>query len=99
MVGITGSKGKSTVTTLIHQLLEASGEKASLGGNMGIPLQGLEPQDRQVVELSSYQCHYLQVSPDVVVLSALSPSTWTGTGIPRRTLRQSFPLCPTSLAL
>jgi len=80
MVGITGSKGKSTVTTLIHQLLEASGEKASLGGNMGIPLQGLEPQDRQVVELSSYQCHYLQVSPDVVVLSALFPEhlDWHG---------------------
>lgn len=80
MVGVTGSKGKSTTTTLIHQLLKASGEKVSLGGNMGIPLQGLDPQDRQVVELSSYQCHYLRVSPDVVVLSALFPEhlDWHG---------------------
>ncbi len=80
MVGITGSKGKSTTATLIHLLLEASGEQVSLGGNMGIPLQSLDPADRIVVELSSYQCHYMEASPDVVVLSALFPEhlDWHG---------------------
>ena len=80
MVGVTGSKGKSTTTTVIHQLLVASGSQASLGGNMGIPLQGIDPQDRCVAEFSSYQCHYLQASPDVVVLTALFPEhlDWHG---------------------
>lgn len=80
MIGVTGSKGKSTTSTLIHQLLVGSGVRAALGGNMGIPLQGLDPQEAQVVELSSYQCHYLDVSPDVVVLTALFPEhlDWHG---------------------
>jgi len=80
MVGVTGSKGKSTTSAVIHQLLVASGSLVSLGGNMGIPLQGIDPQDRCVAELSSYQCHYLQASPDVVVLSALFPEhlDWHG---------------------
>ncbi len=80
LVGVTGSKGKSTTTTLIHRLLELSGESVSLGGNMGIPLQGIDPLERQVAELSSYQCHYLEVSPDVVVLTALFPEhlDWHG---------------------
>jgi UDP-N-acetylmuramoylalanine--D-glutamate ligase len=80
MVGVTGSKGKSTTATLIHQLLEASGEQVNLGGNMGIPLQSLGPAVRTVAELSSYQCHYMEASPDVVVLSALFPEhlDWHG---------------------
>ena len=80
LVGVTGSKGKSTTSTLIHRLLVESGHNTTLGGNMGIPLVGSEPGDRQVAELSSYQCHYLEVSPDVVVLTALFPEhlDWHG---------------------
>lgn len=80
MVGVTGSKGKSTTTTLIHALLEGSGVRVGLGGNMGIPLQGLEESDFYAVELSSYQCHYLEASPGVVALTALFPEhlDWHG---------------------
>lgn len=80
MVGITGSKGKSTTTTLTHFLLERAGFSAGLGGNMGIPLLGLEPSSHYVVELSSYQCHYLTRSPRVCVVTALFPEhlDWHG---------------------
>ena len=80
MVGVTGSKGKSTTSTLLHHLLVNSGVDSSLGGNMGIPVQGLAPSAHQVVEFSSYQCHYLEASPAVVVLTALFPEhlDWHG---------------------
>lgn len=80
MVGVTGSKGKSTTSALTHQLLAHSGVGVTLAGNMGIPVQGVDPADFYVIELSSYQCHYLQASPDIVVLTALFPEhlDWHG---------------------
>lgn len=69
--GITGSKGKSTTSSLIAHLLAASGVDAVLGGNIGVPLLALPPADRAVVELSSYQCESLSTSPDVAVLTSL----------------------------
>lgn len=80
MVGVTGSKGKSTTSALVHQLLAHSGVGVTLAGNMGIPVQGVEPADFYVIELSSYQCHYLQTSPGIVVLTALFPEhlDWHG---------------------
>jgi UDP-N-acetylmuramoylalanine--D-glutamate ligase len=80
LAGITGSKGKSTTTTLVHALLGGSEGGIALGGNMGIPLQGLDSAEFYAVELSSYQCHYLEVSPDVVGLTALFPEhlDWHG---------------------
>jgi len=80
MVGITGSKGKSTTTTLVHALLQGSGVEVALGGNMGIPLLGLPPAEHYAVELSSFQCHYLEASPAVVGLTALFPEhlDWHG---------------------
>ncbi len=80
MVGITGSKGKSTTTTLVHALLQGSGLDAALGGNMGIPLLGLKSAEFYAAELSSFQCHYLEASPRVVGLTALFPEhlDWHG---------------------
>ncbi len=80
MIGVTGSKGKSTTSTLIHHLLVGSGVDAALAGNMGIPVQGIDPREFQVVELSSYQCSRLETSPSVVVLTALFPEhlDWHG---------------------
>jgi UDP-N-acetylmuramoyl-L-alanine---L-glutamate ligase len=80
MVGVTGSKGKSTTSTLLHHLLAGSGHDVSLAGNMGIPVQAIEPSDYQVVEFSSYQCSYLETSPRTVVLTALFPEhlDWHG---------------------
>jgi len=80
VVGVTGSKGKSTTTTLIHHLLRARGADVGIGGNMGIPVLGLAPASSYVLEFSSYQCHYLEVSPDVAVFTALFPEhlDWHG---------------------
>ena len=80
MIGVTGSKGKSTTSTLIHHLVVGSGVDAALAGNMGIPVQGIDPREFQVVELSSYQCARLETSPSVVVLTALFPEhlDWHG---------------------
>jgi len=69
--GVTGSKGKSTTSSLIAHLSAAAGVDTVLGGNIGTPLLALAPADRTVVELSSYQCQSLSTSPDVAVLTSL----------------------------
>ncbi|MCW3172059.1 UDP-N-acetylmuramoyl-L-alanine--D-glutamate ligase [Shewanella subflava] len=57
VVGITGSNGKSTVTTLVHDMLKAAGLKVVMGGNIGIPALDLLALDADyyVLELSSFQ--------------------------------------------
>lgn len=66
IVGITGSSGKTTTTTLTFDMLEASGLHTWLGGNIGAPLLGrqdeMTPDDRVVLELSSFQLLYWQGS-------------------------------------
>jgi UDP-N-acetylmuramoylalanine--D-glutamate ligase len=62
MIGITGTNGKSTVTTLIGEMLKAWGENAFVGGNLGIPLIDAVGHDYQwqVVELSSFQLETIE---------------------------------------
>ena len=57
VVGITGSNGKSTVTTLVYEMLKQAGLSVAMGGNIGIPALDLlaEPTDFYVLELSSFQ--------------------------------------------
>jgi len=58
VVGITGTNGKSTTTALVHHLLEQAGQKARMGGNIGLPILAQEPLPgggTYVLELSSYQ--------------------------------------------
>jgi UDP-N-acetylmuramoylalanine--D-glutamate ligase len=74
-IGITGTKGKSTTTSLLYHILDNAGLNACLGGNIGIaPVSLLHtPADLYVLELSSYQledCHY---SPHGAVLLNLYP--------------------------
>jgi len=79
-VGVTGSKGKSTTTTLIHHLLAAAGRPNTLGGNIGVAALSLPESDLYVLELSVYQCADLEDSPRVVALTSLFPEhlDWTG---------------------
>jgi UDP-N-acetylmuramoylalanine--D-glutamate ligase len=79
-IGVTGSKGKSTTTTLIHHLLAAVDRPAVLGGNIGIAALSLPAADRYVLELSAYQCADLDDSPHVVALTSLFPEhlDWSG---------------------
>lgn len=58
VIGITGSNGKSTVTTLVRDMLNEAGCKAEMGGNIGVPVLDLllgEAPDVYVLELSSFQ--------------------------------------------
>jgi len=71
VLGVSGTKGKSTTSAMLSHLLRASGASVELGGNIGRPLVELlalpEP-DFYVVELSSFQISDLERGPDVAVL-------------------------------
>jgi UDP-N-acetylmuramoyl-L-alanine---L-glutamate ligase len=79
-VGVTGSKGKSTTSSLVHHLLTGLGEPAELGGNIGVPMLDLPEAGRYVVEMSSYQCADLRDSLRVAAVTALFPEhfDWHG---------------------
>ncbi|NIL58805.1 UDP-N-acetylmuramoyl-L-alanine--D-glutamate ligase [Salinispora arenicola] len=72
-VGVTGSKGKSTTSSLISHLLAAVDRPNVFGGNIGVPTLELPAADLYVLELSSYQCSDLTDSPRVAVVTALFP--------------------------
>lgn len=76
-VGITGTNGKSTTTTLIGHVLAGAGRKVQVGGNLGTPVLTFEPLGEDgiyVLEMSSYQ---LELAPslrfDVAVLLNVTP--------------------------
>ncbi len=75
---VTGSDGKTTTTSIIAELLKAQGKTVHLGGNIGKPLlpeiQSIQPEDCAVVELSSFQLISMGESPDVAVVTNLSPN-------------------------
>ena len=72
IIGVTGTKGKGTTSTLIYEILKQAGKKVYLGGNVGIPLlslvRTLTPQTYVVYELSSFQLEDLHKSPFVAVV-------------------------------
>ncbi len=71
VIGITGTKGKSTTSSLIYHILGCEGKHAQLIGNIGIPpfecLNGLREDDILVCEMSCHQLEYVQASPDIAV--------------------------------
>ena len=71
-IGISGTKGKSTTTSLIYHLLKSSGRDAILTGNIGIPcfdiMEQIGPKSIVVYELSAHQLEYVHNSPRVGVL-------------------------------
>ena len=72
IIGITGTNGKSTVTTLLYHLLKQAGMDALLVGNIGIPaldhMEEVKPDTRIVFELSCHQLEYMTVSPHIGIL-------------------------------
>lgn len=76
--GVTGSDGKTTTTTLICEMLARQGFTCHKGGNIGTPLlpvlDDIMPSDMAVVELSSFQLQDMRRSPDVAVITNLSPN-------------------------
>lgn len=77
-IAVTGSDGKTTTTTLIHKMLTDSGYTTWLGGNIGNPLladtEKMKADDYVVLELSSFQLHTMQTSPEIAVITNLSPN-------------------------
>lgn len=76
VIAITGSNGKSTVTSLVGKMAEAAGRKVKVGGNFGVPVLDLLDQETElyVLELSSFQLESTySLRPVVAVILNISP--------------------------
>lgn len=78
LLAVTGSDGKTTTTTLISEMLKASGKTVWLGGNIGTPLlprvREMKETDYAVVELSSFQLMDMKRSPQRALITNLAPN-------------------------
>lgn len=77
IIGVTGSDGKTTTTSLIYEILKNK-YKCYLGGNIGIPLftkiSEMKPEDIVVLELSSFQLMQMKQSPHIAVVTNVTPN-------------------------
>ena len=78
IIGVTGSDGKTTTTSLINAILQKAGYKTFLGGNIGNPLftklNEISDKDIVVLELSSFQLMGMEVSPQISVITNITPN-------------------------
>ncbi|NLC66982.1 MAG: UDP-N-acetylmuramoyl-L-alanine--D-glutamate ligase [Clostridium sp.] len=77
-IGITGSDGKTTTTTIIGELLKTTGKDVYIGGNIGKPLfnnvEKIKKDDFVVLELSSFQLMTMDISPHIAIVTNISPN-------------------------
>lgn len=78
VIGITGSAGKTTTTSLVGEMGKQSGRKTWVGGNIGNvlldDLDSISPDDLVVMELSSFQLEIANVSPHIATLLNVTPN-------------------------
>lgn len=78
IIGVTGSDGKTTTTSIIAEILKNNCQKVHLGGNIGTPLlpkiESISETDVVVIELSSFQLISMRKSPDIAVVTNISPN-------------------------
>lgn len=78
VIGVTGSDGKTTTTSLIYEILKTAGYNCYLGGNIGTPLftklSEMKKEDIIVLELSSFQLMNMSISPKISVITNISPN-------------------------
>lgn len=76
-IGITGTEGKTTTTSIIYEILKKSGHKCFLGGNIGKPIftmvKDMKPEDFVILEMSSFQLINMQISPQVSLVTNMYP--------------------------
>ncbi|MEP6894296.1 MAG: UDP-N-acetylmuramoyl-L-alanine--D-glutamate ligase [Chloroflexota bacterium] len=78
-IGITGSAGKTTTTTLVGRMAKnAHGDKAYIGGNIGDPLinyvDNMKVDDIAILELSSFQLDQMSISPNIAAILNITPN-------------------------
>ena len=78
IIGVTGSEGKTTTTSLISHILKKANYNVYLGGNIGTPLftklNEIKPEDIIVLELSSFQLMGMEVSPNIAIITNITPN-------------------------
>ncbi len=78
IIAVTGSDGKTTTTTIISEMLKKQGYTVHLGGNIGRALlpeiESMTGKDIAVVELSSFQLISMRKSPDIAVVTNVTPN-------------------------
>ena len=71
-IGVTGTKGKSTTSSLIYKILQDQGKKSIFMGNIGVPvfnyIDEIDPDEYIVLEMSSHQLEYMELSPNIAIL-------------------------------
>ena len=76
-IGITGTKGKSTTSSLIYSILKEQNVKSMLLGNIGVPvfdyIDQIEKDTKLVLEMSSHQLEYMELSPNIAILLNIYP--------------------------
>ena len=77
VIGITGTEGKTTTTSIVYEIIKQAGYKCFLGGNIGKPIftevENMRPEDVIVLELSSFQLTSMDVSPQISVVTNIFP--------------------------
>ncbi len=76
-IGITGTEGKTTTSSIIYEIVKKAGYKCYLGGNIGKPIftevKDMRPEDVIVLEMSSFQLTNMDVSPEISVVTNIFP--------------------------
>ncbi len=77
VIGITGTEGKTTTTSIIYEIIKKAGYKCFLGGNIGKPIftkiKDMTPEDIVVLEMSSFQLTNMAISPEISVVTNIFP--------------------------
>ncbi len=78
-IGITGSAGKTTTTTLVGEMAKRSSVNRSyVGGNIGDPLinyvDEMKPEDLAILEISSFQLEQITISPNIAAITNITPN-------------------------